>query len=152
MTRTDGYDLFCSTTGEVMSLATPNGADMHLSRDELEQKIIEVFGPTVSSEPSPPPTIEEIVDGQSLTGAALAEALGLTLEPKPGAFGPCQAWFGAGEQGGYCVDGLSPYKDHLFVIGQALRGVDLNDEQLQTIEKILHRNADEGDQFALDAP
>jgi hypothetical protein len=103
------------------------------------------------TESSPAPTIEEIVDGDSLTGAALADALGLRLEPGPGVFGPCQAWFGVSEEGGYCLDGLSPYKDHLYVIGQALKGVDLNDEQLQSIEEMLHRNADEGDQFALTA-
>ena len=47
--RSGGYDLRCSTEGEVMSLSTPNKEDMNLSQDEVEQLIAEVFGEPVET-------------------------------------------------------------------------------------------------------
>lgn len=44
-----GYDLRCSTEGEVMSLSTPNKEDMNLSQDEVEQLIADVFGEPVET-------------------------------------------------------------------------------------------------------
>lgn len=92
-------------------------------------------------EPSPAPTVDEIVDGKSLTGTELADALGLTMEDHFLANGPCQAWVGVSEEGGYCIEGLGDSEAHTYVIGLALRGVDLDREQLKVIEDTIARHS-----------
>ena len=42
--RSGGYDPLCSSTGEILSFSTPEGADMKLSYEQLKQKIESVFG------------------------------------------------------------------------------------------------------------
>jgi hypothetical protein len=91
------------------------------------------------ADPMDVPTPEEIVNGRSLTGQALADALGLTLEPK--FTGSCRYFTEMNDGGeGYCLDDLTRSDVHAYMIAEALRGREVTEHQLLIVRLTLEPN------------
>jgi hypothetical protein len=89
---------------------------------------------------SPVPTVEEMVSGEAVSGQALAGALGLQQEatfPKG-----CYYFSEVTDGTGYCLDAVATSDEHAYVLGMALRGLDISEEQLAMIRATLAEAAE----------
>ncbi len=86
------------------------------------------------------PTSRDIVDGKTPVGEELAAELGIVEGPSSG----CGFFVETVESGekGYCLEGLGTSDSNRYVIGLALREVDVSQEQLETIEATIAQAAE----------